>query len=109
MGNPTEKASGASIFATVRDAHGARREQGDRRYHYSVACLLPSSVNAADLPGDEVAVILRELDMVDAEECALTVADLRAAIPLNTSAWRIPTFNWVLVFYRHVPIVHSAP
>ncbi len=108
MGNPTENTSGPSVFTMLCEAHGAMREQDDRRYHYSVTCLLPQGTNA-DLPGDEITLILRELDTVDPEEYTLTVADLRAATPLGESAWRIPALDWVLVFYRHVPIAHPTP
>lgn len=71
------------------------------------SCLLPPGASA-DLPGDEITLILRELDTVDPEEYTLTVADLRAATPLGESAWRIPALDWVLVFYRHVPIAHPT-
>ncbi|BAU49834.1 hypothetical protein SVA_3286 [Sulfurifustis variabilis] len=107
MGNPTEQTGAASVFATLREAHGAMREHGDRRYHYSVTCLLPLG-GQDDWSDDEITLILRELDTVDPEEYTLTLANLRAATPLRDSAWHIPAFDWVLVFYRHVPIPHSA-
>lgn len=108
MGNPAEPTGAASVFATLREAHGAMREHGDRRYHYSVTCLLPPGGHD-HWPDDEIALILRELDTVDPEEYTLTLADLRAATPLWESAWHIPALDWVLVFYRHVPIAHSTP
>lgn len=93
---------------TLREAHGAMREHGDRCYYYSVTCLLPQDGHD-DWPGDEIALILLELDTVDPEEYTLTLADLRAATLLRESAWHIPALDWILVFYRHVPITHSAP
>jgi hypothetical protein len=108
MGNPSEPTAAASVFATLRAAQGAMREHGDRRYHYSVTCLLPPGGHA-DWPGDEITLILRELDTAEPEEYTLTVAELHAATPLRESAWHIPALNWVLVFYRHVPIAHAPP
>lgn len=107
MGNPTEPTGAASIFATLRAAHGSMREHGDRRYHYGVTFLLPQRGDE-EWAGDEVALILRELDTADPEEYTLTLADLRVATPLWESAWHIPALDWVLVFYRHVPIAHSS-
>lgn len=109
MGNSTENTLEPSVFTTLCEAHGAMREQDDRRYHYSVTCLLPPGDTATDLPGDEIMLILRELDTVDPEEFTLTVVDLRAATPLREGSWHIPALDWVLTFYRHVPITHSTP
>ncbi len=96
MGNPTEPTGAASVFATLREAQGAMREHGDRRYHYAISCLLPP-LGHDHWPDDEIAPILRELDAVDPEEytLTLTLADLRAARPLRECAWHIPALDWV--------------
>jgi hypothetical protein len=97
MGNPSEPTAAASVFATLREAQGAMREHGDRRYHYSVTCLLPPSGHDG-WPDDEITLILRELATVDPEEYTLTLADLRGATALREGEWRIPALDWVLVF-----------
>jgi hypothetical protein len=96
-GTPTEQSGAASVCATLREAHSAMRDHGDRRYHYSVTCLLPPSGHDG-WPDDEITLILRELATVDPEEYTLTLADLRGATALREGEWRIPALDWVLVF-----------